>query len=81
MFTALREKHELLDDKIAVMSLVEHVFSRSADDRNIPFLDIAKACDRPLDKVRLTGEGVSPYLGRNINYESVVIRIDQRNHR
>ena len=51
LFLGLREKHELLDDKIAVMSLVEHVFNRSADDRNIPFADIAKACDKPLEKV------------------------------
>lgn len=51
IFPALREKHELLDDKIAVMSLVEHVFNRSVDDRNIPFADIAKACDRSEDKV------------------------------
>lgn len=49
---ALRAKHELLDDKIAVMSLVEHVFHRPADDRNIPFADIATACDKPLEKVR-----------------------------
>jgi 26S proteasome regulatory subunit N9 len=33
------------------MSLVEHVFNRPADDRNIPFADIASSCDRDLDKV------------------------------
>jgi len=49
----LRDRHELLDDKIAVMSLVEHIFKRPSDDRNIPFEDIAQACERSVDKVEV----------------------------
>jgi len=39
---AFIQKHELLDKKIALMSLVDLAFRRTSEDRNIPFDFIAK---------------------------------------
>jgi len=40
---AFTQKHELLDKKISLMSLVDLAFKRTTGDRNISFSDIAKA--------------------------------------
>jgi len=49
----LREEHSLLQRKISVMSLVELVFSKPSDQRNISFDDISKATEHNLEEVEL----------------------------
>jgi len=51
--TAVAKNLEFLSQKIRIMTLMELVFKRGTQNRTIPFTDIAKACDLPLDQVEL----------------------------
>lgn len=44
---------ELLTEKVALMSLMEIVFSKQAIDRSVSFSDVAKAADIPFEDVEV----------------------------
>jgi len=50
---AFIQKHELLEKKIALMSLVDLSFRKISVDRNIPFKDISEATHLPTQEVEM----------------------------
>jgi hypothetical protein len=52
----------VVNAQVALLSLMQLVFSREANDRSIPFAEIAAQSRLPVDQVRSSSLGCLPYL-------------------
>merc|ERR1712130_324150 len=68
--TALQHRKSFLEEKMKLMAILELVFSRPADQRAIPFRDVAQTTASQM-------EFVEPMLLRALAYELIRGKIDE----